>query len=66
MKIVIDIQTGGDAFVDDRSVELERLIRKTIDTASNSLDALTSSGVIRDYNGNRCGTWILNNSPEEI
>lgn len=53
MTITIKLDTGNDAFTDDKHAEVLRIVREHLD-AKGLID-----GRLRDYNGNHVGTITI-------
>lgn len=52
----LEIATDNDAFTDDNArAEVARILRRLAD----NVEAGATDGHVRDVNGNRVGTWVL-------
>ena len=53
MKITIKIDTGNDAFIDDKMTEVDRLI----EVATSKIRSGHRDGILQDINGNSVGNY---------
>lgn len=56
----IEFETDNAAFEDMQTEEVARILREIADKVENGSFSF-ACGVVRDYNGNTVGKWLLDN-----
>lgn len=57
----IEFHTDNAAFEDYRTLEIADILKDIAEIINNNYE---TEGVIRDFNGNRIGTWTTNGTNE--
>jgi hypothetical protein len=66
MKTIIKVNMDNAAFTDEEGTELARILRKLADNIDGGgLDEL-SNKLLKDINGNTCGTFKVSNGTFKI